>query len=67
MKASHPPDERASLPSFFDVFLAVAGRKSIGAEALARSLWLPDSGVLDPHLEKLVAEDLLRLEKGEYC
>lgn len=67
MKGPNPPDGGASLPTFFDVFLAVAGRKSIGVEALARSLWLPDSGVLEPHLESLVAQGLLHREQDEYC
>ncbi len=66
MTAPQSPEAGAALPTRFDVFLAVAGRKSIHAGALAESLWLPEASLLEPHLEGLVAEGLLAHRQDEY-
>jgi len=59
----NPPPPQT--PTWQDVFLSVAGRRSITAEALTRSLW-SEAGTVQAHLDHLVSEGLLICQGADY-
>ncbi len=61
---SQPPTQTQT-PTWQDVFLSVAGRRSITAEALARSLWA-EVGTIQTLLDRLVAEGLLARQGQDF-